>query len=155
MEKRETGVGAYYFCDIAMSYFPLLSKKKASDKLSRWIRVSGKLMERLGGGGRHPPPRDRPLPGGVRMASPPTDLIAPPAGVHRFSSRGALSQISSGDSLSPPPGAGASGTIFSNLTRLVTLFSVTLGRKTIRGRLIREALKSDSSLVPLLPITAW
>ena len=47
MEKRETGVGAYYFCDIAMSYFPLLSKKKASDKLSRWIRVSGKLMERL------------------------------------------------------------------------------------------------------------
>ena len=48
MEKRETGVGAYYFCDIAMSYFPLLSKKKASDKLSRWIRVSGKLMERLG-----------------------------------------------------------------------------------------------------------
>ena len=49
MEKRETGVGAYYFCDIAMSYFPLLSKKKASDKLSRWIRVSGKLMERLDG----------------------------------------------------------------------------------------------------------
>ena len=47
MEKRETGVGAYYFCDIAMSYFPLLSKKKASDKLSRWIRVSGKLRERL------------------------------------------------------------------------------------------------------------
>jgi|GEM_PF-5832410 len=70
MEKRETGVGAYYFCDIAMSYFPLLSKKKASDKLSRWIRVSGKLMERL--------------------ASPPTDLIAPPAGVHRVAPRGAL-----------------------------------------------------------------
>ena len=70
MEKRETGVGAYYFCDIAMSYFPLLSKKKASDKLSRWIRVSGKLME--------------------RMASPPTDLIAPPAGVHRVAPRGAL-----------------------------------------------------------------
>ena len=68
MEKRETGVGAYYFCDIAMSYFPLLSKKKASDKLSRWIRVSG----------------------GVRMASPPTDLIAPPAGVHRVAPRGAL-----------------------------------------------------------------
>ena len=74
MEKRETGVGAYYFCDIAMSYFPLLSKKKASDKLSRWIRVSGKLMERLG----------------VRMASPPTDLIAPSAGVHRVAPRGAL-----------------------------------------------------------------
>ena len=73
MEKRETGVGAYYFCDIAMSYFPLLSKKKASDKLSRWIRVSGKLMA-----------------GGVRMASPPTDLIAPPAGVHRVAPRGAL-----------------------------------------------------------------
>ena len=70
MEKRETGVGAYYFCDIAMSYFPLLSKKKASDKLSRWIRVSGKLME--------------------RMASPPTDLIAPSAGVHRVAPRGAL-----------------------------------------------------------------
>ena len=72
MEKRETGVGAYYFCDIAMSYFPLLSKKKASDKLSRWIRVSGKLMERL------------------EEASPPTDLIAPPAGVHRVAPRGAL-----------------------------------------------------------------
>jgi len=55
MEKRETGVGAYYFCDIAMSYFPLLSKKKASDKLSRWIRVSGKLMERLEVCGLHPP----------------------------------------------------------------------------------------------------
>lgn len=54
MEKRETGVGAYYFCDIAMSYFPLLSKKKASDKLSRWIRVSGKLMERLEECGWHP-----------------------------------------------------------------------------------------------------
>ena len=54
MEKRETGVGAYYFCDIAMSYFPLLSKKKASDKLSRWIRVSGKLMEWLEECGWHP-----------------------------------------------------------------------------------------------------
>ena len=75
MEKRETGVGAYYFCDIAMSYFPLLSKKKASDKLSQWIRVSGKLMERLEECGWHP-----------RQP----DLIAPPAGVHRVAPRGAL-----------------------------------------------------------------
>ena len=63
MEKRETGVGAYYFCDIAMSYFPLLSKKKASDKLSRWIRVSGKLMERLEECGWHPNGSYRPVSG--------------------------------------------------------------------------------------------
>lgn len=47
MEETTSYSRVWAFFELALRYFPDSSPKAATDKLSRWIRLSGNLREKL------------------------------------------------------------------------------------------------------------
>ncbi len=54
MEKEMFVVKCYEKCELAALYFPDLCEQAAVDKLRRWIRKCGPLMEEIRAAGFHP-----------------------------------------------------------------------------------------------------